>query len=166
MWITRDTKAGRRLKTRTSQRVVPVHPQLITLGFLKYVEARRRESETAWLFPTVAPEMKGSLSAWSKWWGRYLRNHVGIDDPNKVFHSFRHGFQDALRRTTPDEELRDALTGRSSGKSVGRTYGAKAMLQRWGAKVLKRAIDDISYPGLDVSRVQAFGRVRRTRDIA
>ena len=29
MWFTRDTKAGRRLKTKTSERVVPVHPQLI-----------------------------------------------------------------------------------------------------------------------------------------
>ncbi|MEY9405315.1 integrase [Bradyrhizobium japonicum] len=166
MWFSRDTKAGRRLKTKTSERVVPVHPQLVTLGLLEYVAARRKEGDRAWLFPTVAPDQKGALSAWSKWWGRYLRNHVGISDRNKVYHSFRHGFQDALRRTTPDEELRDALTGRSSGKSVGRTYGAKAMLQRWGAKALKRAVDDISYPGLDVSRVQAVGRVRRTRDIA
>jgi integrase len=165
MWFTRDIKAGRRLKTKTSERVVPVHPQLVTLGFLKYVEARRKEGDKAWLFPTVAPDQKGALSAWSKWWGRYLRNHVGINDRNKVYHSFRHGFQDALRRTTPDEELRDALTGRSSGgKSVGRTYGAKEMLRRWGANVLKRAVDDISYPGLDVSRVKPLGVPPRTRD--
>jgi integrase len=163
MWIMRDTKAGRRLKTKTSERVVPVHPHLITLGFLKYVEARRKEGEKAWLFPTVAPDQKGALRAWSKWWGRYLRNHVGINDRNKVYHSFRHGFQDALRRTTPDEELRDALTGRSSGKSVGRTYGAKGMLQRWGAKALKRAVDDILYSGLDLSHVKTTGIVERTR---
>ncbi|WP_439396476.1 DUF6538 domain-containing protein [Bradyrhizobium sp. PMVTL-01] len=161
MWFTRDTKAGRRLKTKTSERVVPVHPQLTALGFLEYVTARRRDGERAWLFPTVAPDQKGALSAWSKWWGRYLRNHVGINDRNKVYHSFRHGFQDALRRTTPDEELRDALTGRSSGKSVGRTYGAKEMLRRWGAQTLKRAVDDISYPGLDLSRVRTSGTVKR-----
>ncbi|MGY8667051.1 site-specific integrase [Bradyrhizobium sp. UFLA05-109] len=127
MWFSRDIKAGRRLKTKTSERVVPVHPQLVALGFLKYVACRRKVGDKAWLFPTVAPDQKGALSAWSKWWGRYLRNHVGINDRNKVYHSFRYGFQDALRRTTPDEELRDALTGRSSGKSVGRTYGAKEM---------------------------------------
>ena len=161
MWFTRDTKAGRRLKTKTSERVVPVHPQLAELGFLNYVTARRKEGERAWLFPTVAPDQKGALSAWSKWWSRYLRNHVGINDRNKVYHSFRHGFQDALRRTTPDEELRDALTGRSSGKSVSRTYGAKAMLQRWGVKALKRAMDDISYPGLDLSRVRTSGPAKR-----
>jgi integrase len=163
MWFTRDTKAGRRLKTKTSERVVPVHPQLTALGFLEYVAARRKEGERAWLFPTVAPDQKGALSAWSKWWGRYLRNHVGINDRNKVYHSFRHGFQDALRRTTPDEELRDALTGRSSGKSVGRTYGAKEMLRRWGAQILKRAVDDISYPGLDLSRVRTSRPVKRPR---
>jgi hypothetical protein len=60
--------------------------------------------------------------------GRHLRDHVGVKDTNKVFHSFRHGFQDALRQATPDEELRDALAGRSSGKSVSRRYGAKASL--------------------------------------
>lgn len=69
MWFTRETKAGRRLKTKTSERVVPVHPQLITLGFLKYVETRRKDGDKAWLFPTVAPDQKGALSAWSKWWG-------------------------------------------------------------------------------------------------
>lgn len=157
MWFTRDTKAGRRLKTKSSERVVPVHPQIIEIGFLNYVAERRKEGEQAWLFPTVAPDQKGALRAWAKWWGRHLRTHVGVKDTNKVFHSFRHGFQDALRQATPDEELRDALAGRSSGKSVSRRYGAKAMLERWGVKALKAAIDKINYPGLDLSRVKPLG---------
>jgi integrase len=157
MHIVADRKAGRRLKTKTSERVVPVHPQLVELGFLDYVAQRRGDGEGAWLFPAVAPDRPGALRAWSKWWGRYLRGNVGITDTDKVFHSFRHGFQDALRRATPDEELRDALAGRSSGKSVSRTYGAKAMLERWGVKALKAAVDKIDYPGLDLSRVQPLG---------
>jgi hypothetical protein len=143
--------------------VVPVHPQLIELGFLDYVAARRKEGELAWLFPTVAPDQKGALRAWAKWWGRHLRDHVGVKDTNKVFHSFRHGFQDALRQATADEELRDALAGRSSGKSVSRRYGAKAMLERWGVKSLKTAIDRISFPGLDLSRVRPLGTQTSTR---
>ncbi|WP_456763487.1 DUF6538 domain-containing protein [Bradyrhizobium sp. USDA 4463] len=158
MWFTRDTKAGRRLKTKSSERVIPVHPQLIEIGFLSYVAERRKDGEQAWLFPTVAPDQKGALRAWAKWWGRHLRNHVGVKDTNKVFHSFRHGFQDALRQATPDEELRDALAGRSSGKSVSRRYGAKAMLERWGVKALKVAMDKIEYPSLDLSRVRPLGR--------
>jgi hypothetical protein len=95
--------------------------------------------------------------------GRHLRNHVGVKDANKVFHSFRHGFQDALRQATPDEELRDSLAGRSSGKSVSRRYGAKAMLERWGVTALKSAIDKINYPGLDLSRVRTSGPAKRAR---
>jgi integrase len=161
--IVADRKAGRRLKTKPSERVVPVHPQLLKLGFLDYVAQRHSDGERAWLFPAVAPDQRGALRAWSKWWGRYLRVHVGITDTDKVFHSFRHGFQDALRRATPDEELRDALAGRSSGKSVSRTYGAKAMVDRWGVKVLKAAIDKISYPGLDLSRVKPLSTPTASR---
>jgi hypothetical protein len=91
------------------------------------------------------------------------RKQVGVTDPNEVFHSFRHGFQDALRRATPDEELRDALADLSSGKSVSRTYGAKYMVERWGVQPLKEAVEKISYPGLDLWRVKPFGTVRRTR---
>lgn len=163
MWFTPDVKAGRRLKTKTSERVVPVHPQLVEIGFLDYVAERSKSGEQAWLFPTVAPDQKGALSAWAKWWSRYLRNHVGVKDTNKVFHSFRHGFQDALRQATPDEELRDALAGRSSGKSVSRKYGAKEVLRRWGVVILKTTIDKISYPGLDLSRVRTTGVRMRTR---
>lgn len=163
MWFTRDLKAGRRLKTKSSERVVPVHPQLIKIGFLDYVATRRKVGEQAWLFPTVAPDQKGALRAWAKWWSRHLRNHVGVKDTNKVFHSFRHGFQDALRQATPDEELRDALAGRSGGKSVSRRYGAKAMVERWGVGALKAAIDNIFYPGLGLSRVKPLGVPKRTR---
>ena len=86
MWFTRDRKAGRRLKTKTSERVVPVHPELIELGFLDFVAARRKaDGEQAWLFPTVAPDQKRALSNWAKWWGRYLRTHAGVKDTNKVF---------------------------------------------------------------------------------
>jgi integrase len=163
LFIVADRKTGKRVKTKASERVVPVHPQLVALGFLKYVEGRARDEEGVWLFPAVAPDQGRALSAWGKWWSRYLRQTVGIGDADRVFHSFRHGFQDALRRATPDEELRDALSGRSNHKSVGRTYGAKNMLERWGAAILTRAISNISYPGLDLSRVKPLRVPTRKR---
>jgi hypothetical protein len=166
MWIVRDAAAGKRVKTDAGERVVPIHPQMIKLGFLDYVERRKVEDgDKAWLFPAVAPDQRGGRKAWAKWWGRYLRDHIGVEDTNLVFHSFRHGFQDALRRATPDEELRDALAGRSAaGKSVSRQYGAKQMLQRWGVQKLHETICNVSFPGLDLSRVQAPVSTVRTRD--
>jgi integrase len=167
LYVVRDRRTGKRVKTKASERVVPVHPELVRLGFLDYVAERACAGSDAWLFPTVAPDQHRALAAWSKWFGQYLRKEIGISDPDRVFHSFRHAFQDALRRSTPDAELRDALPGRSSrNKSVSHDYGAKEMLERWGVKRLKKAIEKITYPGLDLSRVQppkSTGRTRGTK---
>lgn len=149
------TKAGKRVKSKASERVVPVHPELVKLGFLDYVGWRARDGSSSWLFPTVAPDQRRALAAWSKWFGQYLRKRIGVSDPDRVFHSFRHYFQDGLRRSTSDAELRDAPPGRSSrNKSVSRDYGAKEALARWGVQALKEAVDKITYPGLDLSRVR------------
>jgi integrase len=164
IYFVADRAAGKRLKAKTSERVVPVHPELVRLGFLDYVAERAHDGRDAWLFPLVAPSERRAVSAWSKWFGQYLRKHIGISNPDRVFHSFRHSFQDALRRATPDAELRDALPGRSSGeKSVSRGYGAKYMIDRWGLSTLKETIDAISYRGLDLSRVRPLRTPKSVR---
>jgi integrase len=159
-----ERKAGKSLKTKSSQRAVPVHPQLVKLGFLKYVAARKLEGDDAWLFPLVAPEHgRARIAAWSKWFGRYLRRTVGVLDTAKVFHSFRHGFKDAARGAGVSQEVHDALTGHSKVSTVSGGYGAKNMLARFGVKVLRDAVAKITYPGLDLSRVQPFEAVKRKR---
>jgi hypothetical protein len=90
---------------------------------------------------------------------------VGVLDTAKVFHSFRHGFKDALRKASPDEELRDALTGHKGPKSVGRDYGAKEMLTRFGIKLLKNAVGKVAYQGLDLTRVRPLAVVMRARRV-
>ena len=88
------------LKNRSSQRDVPLHPELIRCGFLEYVENRRKKPGDR-LFPELDRGSDGKWSsAYSKWMGRYLRETIGITDSRKVFHSFRHTFKDACRRAT------------------------------------------------------------------
>jgi integrase len=163
LWIIPDRNVGRRVKTETSERVVPLHSHLRSLGFLDYVASRSREGEKAWLFPTIAPDQRGGLKAWSKWWGHYLRTHIGIADRDMVFHSFRHGFTDRARAGSVGEEVRKALMGHSDASTVSGGYGAKNMLARWGAKVLTEAVEKISYPGLALSRVRPFVAATSTR---
>jgi integrase len=148
---------GKRLKTETSERVVPVHPEALRLGFMNHVEARRQaDGPDGWLFPFVSPDKgKAGVPAFSKWFGRYLRA-AGVKDQAKVFHSFRHTVKDALRRGEADPEVREALIGHAQDSSVGAGYGANAMLSRFGAKALVRAVNCISYPGLDLSKVRPF----------
>lgn len=163
LFITEKVSRGRRLKTKTSRRVIPIHAELVRLGFLQYAdEVRSREGVDAWLFQLVAPvKGKERSSNWSKWFGRYLRAQ-GVTDTAKVFRSFRHGVNDALRRGRVDHELREALIGHSSGSKVD--YGAKQMLTRWGAAELEAAVSKISYPGLNLSGVPPFVVGKRTRN--
>ena len=150
--IKEDQQQGRRLKTAGSARLVPIHPELTRIGFLQFVGWIRSTGPEARLFPLLAPGPKGGFGeAWSKWFGRYKRD-LNITNKASVFHSFRHGFKDAARAARVSEELHDALTGHT-GSSVGRTYGAKDMVRRFGLETLADAVNRIKYPGLDLSIV-------------
>lgn len=150
IYITEDRKAGKRLKNRQSARVVPVHPELVKLGFLKFAARQAKErGESAWLFPQIAPATTGA-KAWSKWFIRYIRTH-GVPDTAKVFHSFRHGFIDALRAARVSDEVHFALVGHSDG-SVHAGYGAKELARRFG-KRLSEAVASVSYANLDFSHL-------------
>lgn len=153
----RDRTSGKRLKTKSSERVVPVHAELVRLGFLKFVaNVASAHGPDAWLFPDIAPGT-GNQAAWSKWFGRYLRA-LGITDTAKVFHSFRHNMKDALRRGGVDSELREALVGHATDSTVSGGYGAKEMAARFGAKRLREAITLVDYEGLKLSRVRPYTR--------
>ena len=76
---------------------------------------------------------------------------LGIDNPSSVFHSFRHGFKDALRAAGVNEDVNDALTGHSGGNSVARGYGWKVMVRRFGFPTLCAAVEKVCYTGLDLA---------------
>jgi integrase len=150
--IREDPEQGRRLKTAGSARVVPVHPELVRIGFLRFVEQTNSQGGTsARLFPLLTPGPRGGFGeAWSKWFGRYIRA-LGITNRASVFHSFRHGFKDALRAAEVSEDVNDALTGHAGPGTIGRQYGAKQMIRRFGIATLAAAVSKVAYPGLDLS---------------
>jgi integrase len=150
IYIVSDGKTGRRIKTKQSARVIPIHRQLIDAGFLGFVaEQAKVLGDKAWLFPKVAPNTSGAR-AFSKWFGRYIGAH-GVNDHVKVFHSFRHNFIDALRLAGVGEDVRRALVGHTEGGVPG-GYGAKKMAARYRHR-LAEAIASVAYTGLDLSHV-------------
>jgi integrase len=137
------TEGGRSIKTASSRRKVPVHPALIEIGILRYREAVavdiRDGSGSLW--PDVTADSAGRQAGkWSKWFNRYLRDRIGIDDGRKVFHSFRHSFKRFARDAKISEEMHDAITGHASS-SVGSSYG-----QGFGLKVMLEALSTIPAP--------------------
>lgn len=155
MTVIEDDEAGRSVKTETSLRAVPIHPELKRIGFLKFVDHRRQtDGPQARLFPLVQPNSKGNYGAgFSQWFGRHKRS-LGIDNESSVFHSFRHGFKDALRAAGVNEDVNDALTGHSGGNTVARGYGWKDMVRRFGFTTLNAAVEKAQYPGLDLSQLR------------
>lgn len=81
-----------RVKTKAGVRRVPLHPAVLSLGFLDYV--RHIAPQPAdFLFPRLkADPKKGNQRSgkFSQWFTAYRRD-VGVNDPRYVFHSFRHG---------------------------------------------------------------------------
>jgi integrase len=155
--ITEDKKRGKRVKSRASLRTIALRPELLRLGFLEFVsEAKHARGSNAWLFPQIAPDAVGTIKAWSKWFRRYLEDR-GIVSPDKVFHSFRHSFIDALRAGGVYGDLLHALAGHAASKGSARVnegYGAKQMVRRFSIERIIDAVANAKYPGLDLSQVR------------
>jgi integrase len=145
---------GKHIKTANSLRKVPVHPQLIELGFVEYVAARRRAGDLR-LFPDLKSQQEQVTAGFSTWWGRYTED-LGITDKRKVFHSFRHGVKRALRNAGVDQTLFDALQGHANA-SVSNDYGLDEEGHGYGLPALYGAISKLTYPGLDLSHLYPPG---------
>jgi integrase len=101
-------------KNLRSKRLVPIHDDLIKLGFLDYVARMKRKGER--LFPDWEPEDKIN-----RWFLRTYRAEVGINDSRKVMHGFRHTLKTALAYHGVNRDVSDLITGHAD-QSVGGIY--------------------------------------------
>jgi integrase len=156
--ITERSEGGatdKRLKTTSSERVVPVHATLLDLGFMSFVGERRRSGETK-LFSEVGMGATGYRSTtFSSWFRRFVAK-AGARSSKTCFHSFRHGFRDALREARIDRDIALALGGwatTSGAASVSDAYGSGYRIA-----TLKEAMDRVHYPDLDLSHLHQRGK--------
>ncbi|MDP2784717.1 MAG: site-specific integrase [Sulfurimicrobium sp.] len=105
----------KKLKTKSAVRLIPLHPKLIELGFLDFVNHRRQRNNTR-LFMELAKLRDGYSQTASKWFGRFKRR-CGITEETRVFHSFRHGFATQLGNLLTPLPVTLQLMGHERGKS-------------------------------------------------
>lgn len=142
-----DEGEDQRLKTYSSRRRIPVHPELVALGFLKLVERRRASGERR-LFPDLPMGEDGYYSSpFSKFFGRFLVT-VGAKGEKTTFHSFRHTFEDACRDAEMPTEIMNTLQGHSE-KGMAARYGKGYVLPK-----LDEWMRRIKYDGLDLSHLE------------
>ena len=122
----------RRLKTKSSQRYVPLVGAALQAA-LEAVEA----AKTEWLFALYVDEVSGktkSTSA-SNAINKRIRAVLGNGSPST--HCFRHAMQTRLREVSCPEHLRNEMGGWS--KSVSESYGSTADLMN-KTKYLKQTV--------------------------
>jgi integrase len=153
-------KAGqqKRVKTAASERIVPVHDELIRFGFLAFVESQRLRLETS-LFPELPLGHLGYRStSLSKWFSRFLMS-ADAAEPLTCFHSLRHNFRDGLREAKVDRDVSLILGGwTTDGKAsaVADNYGSG-----YPAGVLLEALNSVRYPLLDLDHLSVSVEQRK-----
>ena len=151
-----DVKTGKpmlkSLKNESSKRRIPVHQELVKVGFLNFVDSARDKHENCRLFPTLKGGKYGHVSKYPtrRFNETYLRQDMGLEG-RQSFHSFRHSFRDALRLIDASADTLEALGGWSQGKLVSSTYGTVSHPDHQ-SKVMNK----IHYEGLELSKLYAI----------
>ncbi|MGA9851660.1 MAG: site-specific integrase [Gammaproteobacteria bacterium] len=114
---------GKHLKSKAARRLIPVHPKLLELGFLRFVEQLRAQGKTQ-LFPELRARRDGAGQSASLWFGRY-RKSLGFykQTPKKDFHSFRTTLINTLKQKGLSQPEVAALVGHSMDSITFDRYG-------------------------------------------
>lgn len=190
LWFLNITAAeddGQSVKNEESRRIIPVHQKLIDLGFIEYCEAKRAAAKDGAvnLFDLKRAKADGYGKAASQWFNtKYLREYLKIDDPNVVFHSFRHRFISSLAQAILDasgvseetaikERIPEALIlRRLAGHSVAHAMTAgrgqfdvhtDTYTGAFSVRSMKRVIDRLEYPGVEFYPFQIMKSHKRKR---
>ena len=171
--ITAAEEDGQSIKNEDSRRIIPVHQKLIDLGFIDYCKSKKAEfaDGQANLFDLKKAKADGYGKAASQWFStKYLRDYLKIEDPNVVFHSFRHRFISSLAQaildasgvseeTAAKERIPEALIlRRLAGHSVAHSLTSgrgqfdihtDTYTGAFSIKSMKRVIDCLGYPGVE-----------------
>ena len=136
-----NNEDDKNVKTECGKRLVPIHSKLIELGFLDFVQQRKKTSRT--LFPEEKRSINGRFSPYSKRFRTYRNKQQVITPENSRldFHSFRHTVRTKLVDQSISESLIDDIIGHSSVGSTGR----KTYTHTQHVPQKKNAIETISY---------------------
>lgn len=139
-------RSQRSLKTQASWRRLPVHPELLRIGFAARV-AELRAAGRKRLFCSAIRHTDGKFHTMSKWINRWIASS-GVKTSAKICgHSFRHTFKDALDALKLHPKIERALGGWSS-RDVADNYGSPPPLADLWIEMQR-----LTFKGLDLSHL-------------
>lgn len=146
----------RRGKTENAERIVPVHDELIDLGWIEYIKWLHTTNYKM-VFPHLLDGPNGYKKNLSRGFGILLdQPEINIVDKLKVFHSFRHTVITKLTAAGVNEGLKRALVGHDSD-TPDDAHGTYIHLDAIGVPARKDAIQKVTYPDLVLSGLTIAG---------
>ena len=104
--LSKETK----LKTVTSQRIVPIHENLKRVGFLEYCNYMKKQKKER-VFWDLTKSRDGYGRNIGRYFMEYLRKVGVYEFQSKVFHSLRHSFITNLLQNCVREEVVNGISG-------------------------------------------------------
>jgi integrase len=134
-----DTGPDQHLKNEGSKRTIPLHSSLVSLGFMEYVIAARKQR---WLqlFPALKYGPHGFGDRVGRFFGE-LVTRVGLADPALTLHSMRHGGITKLHEAGCPVNIVQMLAGHVSGDVHGRYVHRDKIAMR----VLQEGLERLRY---------------------
>ena len=128
------------VKNKGSNRVIPIHPKVIDMGFLFFVEYQRREKQEKLFSCLTKTKRNGYGKIVQSWFARYLDN-IGITEKDKVFHSFRHTFETKATEKLISPQYQNAICG-----WVDQGVGQRVYAHKKDIRVMLNELAKINYP--------------------
>lgn len=126
--------AEKSLKTKDSRRVIPVHQNIITAGFIKYLQKLKQGR----VFPNLKYK-DGTFSADYTKRFKTVRDRAGIAKAD--FHSFRHLFSSELEKRNVPEHLVAMILGHHHQQITFSRYGGPKDIER-----LAEIVNSLTFP--------------------
>jgi integrase len=144
-----DAKPAKSVKTLTSRRQIPLHSELIEIGFRQFVEDQKNASNDPRLFRDLSYNKYDDPAQYAlkRFREKFLPDEIEMK-PKQSFYSFRHNWRDAARRIDAPADFLKAVGGWADGKSVSDNYGTKLHPDHY-----VQYMNKIAFKGLDLSHL-------------
>lgn len=134
------------IKNEHRGREVPVHSELVRLGFLDYAAAMQSNGVLS-LWPSLALRKDKPGGYFSEWFSETRKAPPLNFGKHPDFHCLRHTVRTAMSEAGFADSIKDRITGHTVKGSAGTT------VYEHPKAILRKAVESISYPGLYLPRV-------------
>ena len=116
-------RPDKRLKTRASRRIIPIHDTLIELGFIDFVKLLRKETDRKRVFEELEYREGTYGRGMSRFWNSRYLELLGIKTEKNGFHSLRHSVIDHLKQIGVEPHFIAEYVGQTHGSMTMDRYG-------------------------------------------